>query len=240
MVRINRSYLALSLFAGVALVSFFPHSAFGAAAPLSDQALAASSQVILTWNASSFHPSLYPGRVLPSPKSSFAVTASMLTGGKFADLSNRTVTWYENEDRIQSGTGLTAITITTNQDAGTNEVVRAEVAFGTSTVSQSVVIPIAPPSVVIEIPYPGGQVKAGSQISLRATPFFFNISSLSDLIFYWQIGDIKKNMGSSNSISLSLGALPGGSSQTISVSSYVQSKRDLTNIIKTDTSIGVH
>lgn len=191
-------------------------------------------QILLTWSASNFYPSTYHGRALPTPGTPVTISVALLQNGTFTDLSNVPITWYKNEEKLDSGTGLTQTTFQPGTGEVGNNFIRAELTLGDSTIDQSVLVPVTNPTVAIEIPYPYGSVDANSDITLRATPFFFNISSLQDLIFYWQVGDVKKDMGSNNSISVKVGNPFSGDQKKIPVSSYIQDKKDMTNIIKTD------
>lgn len=191
-------------------------------------------QILLTWSAANFYPTTYHGRALPTPGTPITVSVALLQNGTFSDLSNTQIAWYKNEEKMDSGTGLTQITFQPETGEVGNNFVRAELTLGTSTIDQSVLVPVVNPSVAIEIPYPGASVDANSDVTLRATPFFFNISSLQDLLFYWQVGDVKKDMGSNNSISVKVGNPFSGDQKRIPVSSYIQDKKDMTNIIKTD------
>ncbi len=194
-------------------------------------------QALLTWSASNFYPSTYRGRALPTPGTPVTVSVALLQNGKFTDLSNTSVVWYKNEEKFDGGTGLTQITFQPSSGEVGNNFIRAELSVGTSTIDQSILVPVTNPSVAIEIPYPNSLVDASSDITLRATPFFFNITSLQDLLFYWQVGDIKKDMGSDNSISVKIGSPFSGDQRKVSISSYVQDKQNMTTIIKTDSSL---
>lgn len=192
-------------------------------------------QVILTWSASNFYPSNYRGKALPITQTPITVSVNLLQNGKFVDLGNTAITWYKSGDRTDTGVGLTQIVTTPDTNDVGNIFIRAGVALGDSTIDQSISIPIVQPTVAIEIPYPHSLIGANSDITLRAIPYFFNVASLNRFIFYWQVGDVKKNMGSEDSITLKIGGL--SSQQTVPVSAYVQSKDDMTNIIKTDTNL---
>ena len=194
-------------------------------------------QILLTWSASNFYPSTYRGRALPTPGTPVTVSVALLQNGKFADLSNTSIAWYKNEERLDGGTGLTQVTFQPRSGEVGNNFIRAELSMGTSTIDQSVLVPVVNPSVAIEIPYPNSLVTANSDVTLRATPFFFNISSLQDLLFYWQVGDVKKDMGSNNSISVTIGSPFSGDQRKIPISSYIQDKKNMTTIIKTDSSL---
>lgn len=234
----------MRLFSKTALISFFILFGFFAVFPFVQAAKTAPvpqipPQVVLTWNAANFYPSNYRGRALPSVGTPITVSAELLVNGKFADLSKANVVWYKSGNQIDSGVGLKQTITEPDSNDLNNIFIRAVVTLNDITAEQSIVIPVSDPVVAIEIPYPRSIIDANSDVTLRAIPYFFNISSLGRLIFYWQIGDTKKNMGTENSISVKISNPPSEAQKTVLVSSFVQNKDDLTNIIKTDINLFV-
>jgi hypothetical protein len=231
----------MKLFFKFSLMAFFFLFCFSTTLPLNAATTPKTPpippQVILTWSASNFYPSNYAGRALPSTQTPITVSAELLLNGKFTDISKAQINWYKLEDKIEGGVGLKQIVVIPDTNDLDSIFVRAEVVLNDTTSEQSILIPISKPVVAIEIPYPHSVIDANTDITLRAVPYFFNISSLDRLIFYWQVGSIKKDMGSDNSIALKIGTPSTDAQKTVGVSSYVQSKDDLTMIIKTDTNL---
>lgn len=194
-------------------------------------------QVILTWSAPNFHPSNFRGRVLPSADTIITVSANLLINGKFVDTSKAGFVWYKSGDKLNEGDGLSQITISPSVSDTNLIFIDVEVTLGDIVAQQSISIPLTQPIVAIEIPYPNKTIPANTNITLRAVPYFFNVSSLDRFVFYWQVGDVKKNMGSENSISVKVGTPYSAAQKNVAVSSYVQSKDDLTNIIRTNTDV---
>ena len=62
--------------------------------------------VVVTWNASSYAPGGYPGKILPSVGSTIRVSFEALSDGKFLNLSKQMIYWYLNDDLIASGEGV--------------------------------------------------------------------------------------------------------------------------------------
>jgi len=232
-----RSFFKITLLVPV-LLGFFITTPFIRAARVAPTSQI-PPQVVLTWNAANFYPSNYRGRALPTIGTPTTISAELLVNGKFADLSKASVVWYKSGNQIDSGVGLKQTVVEPDNNDSSNIFIRAVVTLNDITAEQSIVIPVSNPVVAIEIPYPRSTINANSEVTLRAIPYFFNISSLNRLIFYWQIGDTKKNMGAENSISLKISNPPSEAQKTVVVSSYTQSKDDLTNIIKTDVNLFV-
>ncbi|MEK7089367.1 MAG: hypothetical protein AAB920_00950 [Patescibacteria group bacterium] len=210
---------------------FFAHAAKTAPAPQ------IPPQIILTWSAENFYPSNYRGRALPTIGTPITVSTEMLINGKSADLSQANIAWYNSGNQIDSGIGLKQTSLKPDTNDVDGIFVRAEITLGNIIAEQSILIPISQPVVAIEIPYPHSIINANSDVTMRAVPYFFNVASLNRFIFYWQVGSIKKNMGAENSISLKISSPFSEAQKNVAVSSYVQSRDDMTNIIKTDTNI---
>lgn len=190
-------------------------------------------RLILSWSASSIHPSNYKGKVLPSLNTPIVVSVELLANGKFADISKTTIIWRKSGEVIKRGVGLKQIFIAPDSNDSSDVFIDAEVDFANNIVEQSLLIPVVKPFVSIEIPYPNSVVRGDSDVTIRATPYFFNASSLDDLVFYWQIGDIKKNMEQNNSITLKVSGAYS-SQDSLPITSYVQSRDVLTDIIVTN------
>lgn len=189
--------------------------------------------LILTWSASNYYPSNFEGRALPTPGTHVTLTLQGLRNGKVVDLSPYMITWFVDEEKMDFAQGLTEFTTKVGDTDSGNVFVRAEVTVDNETTpTETVGVPVVAPIVVIEAPYPNMQIVKNSTINLRATPYFFNTRTLDDYIFYWQVGDVKKNAGSTNVMSLTL--TKSGSGSVVPVSSYVQERRNATNIIQTD------
>lgn len=143
---------------------------------------------ILTWHAESFRPADFKGKPFPTRGTKVTVSLDATIGASFADLSRDSIAWYQNDRQFASGVGLTTVTATAAGDRNGRDVFRV-VAQGGHPIEMSVVIPVATPRVSIEI-IPGAPRR------IRALPLFFNVESLSDLSFSWQIS-IPNSSGSS-------------------------------------------
>ncbi|KKT90566.1 MAG: hypothetical protein UW92_C0034G0008 [Candidatus Jorgensenbacteria bacterium GW2011_GWA2_45_13] len=81
------------------------------------------------------------------------------------------------------------------------------------------------------VTFPIGKV-AGSVITLHSIPYFFNISSLSDLSFSWMVGGFIQNNEASSDITLNIGDV--GASGEVRVKSIIQNTKRATENKQTE------
>lgn len=186
----------------------------------------APPQVILTWAANNFYPSDYPGKALATPNASVSVAAEVLRNGKLLDLSAADFTWFADEKTVGRGRGLKETSFVAEKTAGNDVFVRVIIEIGEETLENSLRIPIESPVVVIETPLPNRKIAAGETVTLESIPYFFNISSLFDLKFLWQINDVRKESDGENSIVLNVGSPQAEDQKTIRITSLVRNKRN--------------
>lgn len=175
-----------------------------------------SSEIILTWHANNFYPSDFLGKPLVTRNTNLTLAAEVIQNNKFLDTSRANFYWYADGKLIERGEGLKQISYTTSKKETDTEFIKVTVKNGKETYETSSKIPIAGYDLALEIPYPGYSVKSGSQIALKAVPYFFNIQSLLDLSFFWKINNIQESTQSANELAVNIGKsdLPG---QTIEI-----------------------
>ncbi len=193
---------------------------------------AADPELIITWKADNFYPASYAGKAIPSfgTKVYFAVEA--IQDGKLLDISKALIEWRKNGERIRRGEGQKEALVVFNETDQTS-FVSASVSFGEKTIEKNVSIPIISPKLVLEIPYLNNVVPKNTDISILAMPYFFNAKSFNDFSFSWQIGGLKKGTGSDNKIIINTGNPRIGTDQLVTISGYIQNKRSLMEIVKT-------
>ena len=142
--------------------------------------LTASSQTtpefLVTWRASSYAPSHYQGKILPSPNSVINVAFDLISGGKIADLSKNQVQWIINGKLINSGLGLKNLNIGLDKLSNTQLNLIIKTIYKGVKLEKFIIIPITEPEIIIE---------TINQNTLRANHYFFNVSNLDQLIFEW-------------------------------------------------------
>jgi len=183
---------------GFVIVLFFvAYSFVGAATP----------SIILTWKTNNFYPSDFQGKALPITGSVVTASAAVLRDGALTDPKEITFTWYLDDTWITQELGKREVTVTASKLFGDAHFIRVVASLPTGErIDSSVKIPVTHPDLVIEV----SEGESGNNDTLRVIPFFFNVSSLANLIFSWEIDGIKQS-SQSNTLSLPSGLAPTAS-----------------------------
>lgn len=153
-------------------------------------AQAPGPQALITWEAHTYTPSWYEGKVLPTGNSEILVAVDLVDRNRFVDLSNQPIVWSVNGNPIREGRGLTRASFQVPSPIGGGAVeIRVQLPGypGGDVSGNTILIPVSSPEVVIEGPV--GQVR-NRTFSFRGIPFFFNTDSLESLLFSWTANGI--------------------------------------------------
>jgi hypothetical protein len=202
---------AVWLLAILLLVIFF----FGTGLTSKSRAQTPEPKFLVTWRARSYVPSQYKGKTLPTLGSQITVAFDAINQGKVVDLSKRTIKWYLGENILGSGKGMQTITVLAPFDNYGTMSLTIELSSCTdydcknkllpdSMIIKSLDIPIVEPEAVIEAPFPGG-VFSSYLPQVKGIPYFFNISSPSQLTFTWNVnGETPQNAEDPSNLTISL------------------------------------
>ncbi len=147
-----------------------------------------ASQVLITWQAQSFVPAEYSGKILPTPSTNIKVSLEVIKENKIQDLSKINIRWYLDAKLLTQGLGLKETSFIVNKGATYSHFVRA-VIMDKQEVSGTADILITNPKIVIKTPTPAiNAVPLGKNI-FQAIPYFFNIINLQELIFNWSVNN---------------------------------------------------
>jgi hypothetical protein len=165
-------------------------------------------QVILSWRAKSFVPPGYPGKALAIAGTDIAASLDVLQKGKLVNLSSQTLYWYVNNQLVARGKGALTISFRAPEELRGEVALRVEIpSFAGGPIVRGVNIPIVRPEVVIEAPFPSG--KASSPVSVRGTPYFFNISDPLELLLRWTVnGEIASGGGDPTVLTATVSGAP--------------------------------
>ncbi len=206
-------FLALLLIAGYQLL-------------FTDTFAQTSSQIIITWQANNFYPANYEGRALVTPNSPVVLASELLRNNKLVDTTQATFSWILDGKLLGSGRGLKEISFVSKKQAGDNHLVRVSIKIGEETFENSARIEVSEPVVVIEIKSPSREIRAGEEVKLQTIPYFFNVSSVRDLKFFWRVGNAKEESEGENRLTLSISRSQDTNQKTLQVFSTVQNKRN--------------
>lgn len=149
-----------------------------------------SRDFLISWEADSYAPSWYQGKVFPSQGSRITIKFELVENGKIANLSKTKVRWYINNKLVRnetSGLGIKSYTFFNNVSFSNNIDVRiAIIEYKGINLEEAFSISVKPVEAVIEIPSFNRQIEKGKFL-IKAWPFFFNIRDLGEVGFSWLI-----------------------------------------------------
>lgn len=151
--------------------------------------------LIITWQANAFFPSDYTGKSWATPNALIVLSAEVVKENKILNLANATFYWYLDSQLLQTGQGLKKTSFKVSKLEGDNHFISLTVKPEEGGVIEtSLQIPVFAPQLVIENNLRQTSLLANSQILFSVTPYFFNIASLNDLDFSWQINSQKQTV----------------------------------------------
>lgn len=167
--------------------------------------------LILTWEAQNFYPSNYSGKSFVTKGTPILVSASGVINNQIVDLSGAEFTWNVDRSFFKRENGANEIVFESDKNSGDNHFVRVTVVQDNLTFTGSITIPVNKPKSVIENPSVSKTIEEGEEKTLRVTPYFFNVSSINDLSFWWEINNIlQENRSRTITIDSSSEDLGGG------------------------------
>lgn len=182
------------------------------------------SEVIVTWRAENFYPSDYEGKALVTEGTPVTASAELVREGKLADISSANVKWYLNGRFLESGIGKKEISFIAKSRKGSVEIIKVVVELQGNSVTGLSQFTIQPKQIVLESSAPTGIISPNSSVSFSAVPYFFNITSLSDLNFSWRVDNKTIPGENENSLIVQFGTPNPGGTNTARVSAIVSEK----------------
>lgn len=178
------------------------------------RAQTAAPYLIVTWRAHNFYPSDFAGKALPTPGTTVTTALGVVSGGQPLDLSQAKITWFLDEEFLEEGKGLQETRFVARESSRGYQLVRVSIMNDRGTFEGAVTVPVVAPQVVIEFPSFQGMARVGDEITARAVPYFFNVRSLGELSFAWQVnGAWRRAQAGANAVTAKIGALEGATSR---------------------------
>lgn len=184
-----------------------------------------TNPLIITWQANNYFPADYPGKALVTPNTLVIASVELIKDNKLTDTTGADIRWYLDDKIIASGAGLKTVSFPASQQQNGYQTLRVSLRIGNDPFENSSQIRIVQPTVVINFPSLEKTVKAGSQITLRAIPFFFNAGSLQSITFDWLINN-QRIVGEGNKITVNVGTPQSVYQNSIPVSVTVQNSEN--------------
>lgn len=181
---IGMAMIVLIIFAGLGLSGF--------ARAQTNQPVSPAPEFLASWQANSYVPSWYQGKIFPVYGSRIDVNFELIDNGKIADLSKNIVRWYVNDDLMineQNGLGIKKLSFVNNYFYGGELEVKISLPdYKSGSLIKIIHIPVKTPEVAIEAPYFDRTLNAGKNLIL-AWPFFFGVSDPNNLSLEWRADD---------------------------------------------------
>jgi hypothetical protein len=153
-------------------------------------------QVLVNWQASTYVPTSFKGKALPTGSSQITVGVDLLNQGQRVNLAGQRVLWYINDNFYQGSPGLSRVTFQAPNFIGSTSVnLRVSIPDYGSGPAKTIVIPIVNPEVVIGTSAPGLSASA-VPFTLQAFPYFWNVQNPLELQFRWSasgMGTVSQN-----------------------------------------------
>lgn len=157
--------------------------------------------VILTWQAQSFVPADYQGKILATTGVGIKAGLEVVEENKIRDLSKINIRWYLDNKLLTQGVGLKQINFRATAAPTYSHYLRA-VVRDEEEISGGVDIPIVSPKVIIKTPTPTANFIPLGKTILQAIPYFFNVATLKELVFNWTVNE--KTIKGANVLELEL------------------------------------
>lgn len=174
-------------------------------------------QFLITWQAKSYAPPQYGGKVLPTAGSPIAASLEIVSRGKLVDLSEQTIYWYLNDNFLRGGRGVQTVDFNASGNAPDVLELRVQLPnYRGDLLIKSIEIPVAAPEVVIEAPYPEANFQ-NTPVRVRGVPYFFNVLTPLALNFGWSVnGETPPNSENPSNLTVNLNqGAPSGSNLNI-------------------------
>lgn len=169
---------------------------------------AAEPQLFITWQAASFVPADYEGKVLPTNRTKISAAVELIDRGRVIDLRNQVIYWYVNDQLFDNKVGRQTLEFLAPAIGQNSIDLRVELPNipGSEPVLKTIEIPVVSPQAVIQAPYPENKFYS-SPIELKALPYFFNVVSADRLSYAWNInGETPKNALNPDTLTVNLNA----------------------------------
>lgn len=162
-----------------------------------------SPEFLVSWQAQSYSPSWYLGKILPTKDSQIKINFELIDSGKIVSLSKNIVRWYVNDKLVlneKNGLGVKSYSFIAPDYPGQETEIRITIPdYKGKVLDKIIVLPIAGPEAVIDNSYPNREVFIGKS-RFSAHPFFFNIKNKSGLAFEWLVNNQKAASGENQEI----------------------------------------
>lgn len=177
-------------------------------------------EFLVSWKAINYVPANYRGKILPSDSTPIEISFDLISGNKIVDVSKKEISWTINARTFASGTGMKKIRFNSKNKGQSVRITVFD--YNGADLDKFLDIPVTIPEVALDAKIPNNNPLGLKSYLFLARPFFFNVSSLKQLIFNWKVNDQTTGGSVENPEALNLNlkslAQPAETDLTISVS----------------------
>lgn len=181
-----------------------------------------SGDLLITWRASNYTPNDFVGRAPSTNGNIVFVSAELLLGKKIQNISQATISWFVDGAFSNKGVGMKEFSFFVTKVGRSSHSVRVVVQTKTNKYEGLVSVPVFNPIITIENKYPRGFVHSGEQVNFLVIPYFFNISSPSEITSLWTINGEKQNGTRDTLLTLNIGSPKTAEQKNMVIESFVQ------------------
>ena len=180
------------------------------------------SDLLITWHANNYTPTDFIGRAPSTNGNVVDVSVELLLGKKIENISQATISWFVDGAFSNKGVGMKEFSFFVTKVGRSSHSVRAVVQTKTNKYEGLISVPVFNPIVTIENKYPQGFVRSGEQAGFSVVPYFFNISSPSEIISLWTINNERQENTRDVFLTLNIGSPKTPEQKNMVIESFVQ------------------
>ena len=184
------------------------------------------SSLVITWKSGSFFPANFTGKAPATPFSPIIASVEAVSGGKILNLSRAAISWKIDNKPIGNGAGMKNVSFRVQKNKGDFHILSVSVSQNDSVSEDSVIIPIYPQIIVVELPFKDNTISPGVENAIKAVPYFFNIDSIKNISFFWQINNENKGGGNNDTLILKTGEPQLQSQETVEITASAQNNNN--------------
>ncbi len=178
--------------------------------------------LIITWHANNYVPEDFQEKAFPTNGNTVQVSVEFLLGQKIQNISQVDISWFVDGVFFTKGTGLKEMSFPITKVGRSSHSVRVVIQTKTDKYEGIISIPVFNPIITIENKYPRGLVRSGEQVSFFVIPYFFNISSPSEITSLWTINGNAQEGTRDTLLTLNIGAPKTSEQKNMTIESFVQ------------------
>lgn len=161
-------------------------------------------QIIITWTANNYYPADYSGKAWATPNTLISLGAELISNSRLQNLASFQATWYLDGKFLGRGQGLKEANFLVNKKSGESHFVRLVLERNSQIYELAINVPVGKHLAVIDAPYPNKFIEGNSRGRFEIIPYFFNITSLDDLIFGWTVNGKHEERRGNNELAINI------------------------------------